>query len=371
MQICECTPMKIAIKPCTEPNAEGPFDCAALAVDLIRAMRGRRSRAAFSRRIGYRSNMVHAWETRRSWPSAAVYLNLHRRFGNANDHFTQFFQRTPNWLSTCEPDSPAAVAAFLRQLKGKTPMGILAKQCGFSRYQLSRWLSGATEPPLPAFLGLIEASSRRLLDFVALLTNPEHLPSVSRRWRQLELARRVAYDKPWSHAVLRALELEPQPAGAAQRTWLAGRLGIPMETVDECLSVLMATGQVVKQRRRYVPVEVMAVSTARSPEFARKLKVEWARTALSRLELGGPGDFGYSLFAISRSDLLALRSLHSEYVRAMQEVIRRSSPNECVGLLCVHLLDLASSDNALAENESVPGASARRKSISARPRPDA
>lgn len=334
--------------PESEPRETPPLDYPALAVELLRALRGRRSRAAFSRRMGYRSNVAHRWETRRSWPTAAVYLQMQRRSQRAEEPFTRFFRRRPGWLSQHAPDSPAAVAAFLRQLQGKTPITALAERSGFSRYQVSRWLSGATEPPLPAFLCLVEASSRRLLDLVALLAPPDQLPSVARRWRQLELARQVAYDNPWSHAVLRALELDGQPAGSAQKAWLAGRLGISLATVEQNLAVLLATGQVVKQGRRYVPVRVMAVSTGNSPALARKLKVEWAHAAVARLEQGDPGYFGYSLFAVSRTDMAVLRDLHAEYVRAMQQVITRSSPSDCVGLFCVQLLDLASADNALA-----------------------
>ena len=44
-----------------------------------------------------------------------------------------------------------------------------------------------------------------------------------------------------------------------------------------------------------------------------------------------------------------LRDLHVEYSRAMQAIIARSEPNECVGLLCLQLLDLSErDDNALA-----------------------
>jgi transcriptional regulator with XRE-family HTH domain len=325
------------------------MDCGALAVELIRALRKGRSRADFSRRVGYRSNVAHRWETQRSWPTAAVYLKLHRRITGAGEPFSRFFQRTPSWLDSCAPDSPEAVAAFLRQLKGHTPISALATRSGFSRYQLSRWLSGSTQPSLPVFLCLIEASSRRLLDFVALLANPEQLPSVARRWRKLELARKAAYDAPWSHAVLRALELGQQPPGVAQVPWLAGKLGVTTETVKECLTVLAASGQVMRRQRRYAPAQVMAVSTARTPELARRVKAEWTRTALARLEQGSPGNFGYSLFAISRADLHRLSILHADYVRAMQEIIARSSPTECVGLFCASLLDLAPVDNAFGE----------------------
>jgi hypothetical protein len=130
--------------------------------------------------------------------------------------------------------------------------------------------------------------------------------------------------------------------------WLAGRLGVTLATIQENLAVLLATSQVSRQRRRYVPVQVLAVSTGHAPELARQLKAEWVRTALGRLEQGAPGHFGYSLFAVSRADLGVLRDLHVEYVRAMQQVISRSSPSDCVGLFCAQLLDLASMGNTLA-----------------------
>lgn len=331
-----------------EPGSAVHFEYAALAVELIRALRGRRSCADFSRRMGYRSNVAQRWESRRCWPSAARYLQLWRgSHPSDGDCFSRFFQRTPSWLATTPPESPEAVAAFLRQLKGKTPIGAISELGQFSRYQVSRWLSGGTEPDLPDFLRLVEVLSRRLLDLLAIWADPERLPSVARHWRNLETVRQAAYHKPWSHAVLRALELEAQPSGTAQVPWLAGRLGVPVSVVTECLDFLETTDQVKKLRRRYVPCQVIAVTTARDPVLARRLKSVWAQTAISRLDQGSPGNFGYSLFAVSRDDLRRLRDLHIEYVRAMQQVIARSKPNECVGLFCAQLLDLAPSENAL------------------------
>ena len=35
----------------------------AIAADLVRALRGGRTQAELSRRLGYRSNIVHRWES--------------------------------------------------------------------------------------------------------------------------------------------------------------------------------------------------------------------------------------------------------------------------------------------------------------------
>ena len=161
----------------------------------------------------------------------------------------------------------------MTELRGKVPIVAIAKESGYNRYSISRWLEGSVEPRLPQFLHLIEVMSRRLLDFLACCTDPSRLPCVARDHERLELARRTAYEQPWSHAVLRARELASAPR-SDQLPWLVERLG------------------------------------AAQAEIA----------------------------------------VHLEYVRAMQAIIAASQPGECVGLCCAQLLDLAQSQNALADS---------------------
>ena len=71
--------------------------------------------------------------------------------------FEAFFLRKPAWLSTHPATSREAVAAFLRQLRGKTQVVAIADSSGYSRYSVARWLAGEAEPKLPELLGLIEA----------------------------------------------------------------------------------------------------------------------------------------------------------------------------------------------------------------------
>ncbi|MET0794761.1 MAG: DUF4423 domain-containing protein [Polyangiaceae bacterium] len=169
---------------------------------------------------------------------------------------------------------------------------------------------------------------------------------MSADWQRLKTAREAAYEVPWSHAVLRALELDC-PAAARTSSWIAQRLGIDVTQVMSGLAVLQRTGQVRKVGRAWRADHVLSVDTSGDPERARQLKVAWAEVALERLRTGHRGNFGYSLFAVSRRDLRRLRDLHLEYVRAMQSLIAQSAPGECVGLYSAQLLDLATSSNAL------------------------
>jgi hypothetical protein len=316
----------------------------AIAADVIRAVRGRRTQTAFSRVLGYRSNIARRWESQACFPTASAFLTACTRLRPASARvFQRFFSFTPSWLDEHDPFSPACVAAFLRELRGKTPIGVLASRTDYNRYQVARWLHGKTQPKLPEFLSLVEAASRRLLDLIAQLVDPAVMPTVASDWKRLTRAREAMYDAPWSHAVLRALELvDYARAPSAERSaWLARALGLSEAEVQAGIDVLADSGQIRTLRGRWQPNRVLSVDTGHDPRRARGVKVAWAQVAVERMRAGVAGSFGYSLFAISRRDLARLRDLHLEYVRAMQSLIASSAPAECVGLYCAQLFDLA------------------------------
>jgi DNA-binding transcriptional regulator YiaG len=321
-----------------------------IAVELLRALRGRRSQSALSRRLGYRSNIVHRWETRQCWPSADRFLQLCQRVGvDLRESYARIAPRRPEPLFSAPPASRAAVAALLSELRGRTPIIAVAASMAVNRFTVSKWLRGTACPNLPAFLHLIEATSGRLLDFVATLCDPAALPSLAARWNQLQLARNVAYDEPWSHAVLRALQLDGAPRSGSQLEFIVARLGLPQLEVMRLLRVLRAAGQVARRSGRWRAKNVQRVDTSLDVARARALKATWIRAAADRLEAGAPGGFAYSLFEVSAADLARLRELQLEYVRAMLAIISASHGTDRVGLFCAQLLDLAPSpDNSLA-----------------------
>lgn len=333
--------------PTNKPEA---LDWEAIAAEWVRALRGKHSRAAFSRHLGYQSNVVHRWESGAAWPTAARFLASCAQCGkDVRVAYAAFFLRSPTWLGAHEPSSPEAVARFLEQLQGKMTLLTLSASSGYSRYAISRWLKARAEPKLPEFLRLIEASSRRGLDFIATFTDPAALDSARAHWQRLESLRQAAYQETWSHAVLRALELSEYGERGEDSAWLGEVLGISLEQSERALAVLEKTGQIARRSGRWVPLPATAVTTGRHPATLGILTRAWTQVALERIERRAPAHFGYSLFAVSRKDLRRLRDLQLEYLREMQAIIAQSSPNECVGLLCLQLLDLRPGDgNALA-----------------------
>ena len=326
------------------------LDYEALAADFVRILRGKRSQMGLSRALGYRSNIVYRWESRQCWPTAALFLARARKLDlDVDAALGALFPRGVPWHAQHGPASPLALAAFLDGLRGGTPIGELARTAGVNRFTVSRWLKGSAQPRLPDFFRLVEAASRRLLDLLSHWVKPERLPSARSHWQRLERARRLAYEQPWTHAVLRVLQLGDYREGALRDTrWIADRLGVTTAEVERGLSELQGSGQIVKEGGRWRSQSIERVNTGQDAQRSNALKLHWTNVALQRAASGEPGSFGYSLFEVSRSDLRKLMALHVDYVRSMQHIVSNSRGTECIGLYCAQLFDLAARDNALA-----------------------
>lgn len=164
----------------------------------------------------------------------------------------------------------------------------LSASSGFSRYSIARWLAGEAEPKLPEFLRLVEASSRRMLDFIATLTDPSSLPSARLGWQRRERPRQAAYEETWSQAVLRALELAGHPDSGDIIPGLARVLGIGPARVERALAVLESTGQFARRGDRWAILPAPALTTGRHPATLGILTRAWTQVAIERLEKRAP-----------------------------------------------------------------------------------
>jgi transcriptional regulator with XRE-family HTH domain len=319
------------------------YDYEALASELLRALRGARSQTQFARRLGYKSNVVYSWEAGRAFPTAATALRAAERAGADVPAALLALYRQPPREALLEPATPAGVAQFLDDLRGRASVQQLARMTGFNRYAIARWLKGSTEPRLPDFLRLLEAMTLRLIDWLAALVDPEQLPSVRSSWRELELARAATYREPWSQAVLRALELaEYRALPRHEPGWVARRLGLDLAGEQRALELLLATGQVRRTDARFEPVDdAPLIDTRRDPRGAWQLRVFWSEVALARLRAGSDGLFSHAVVGVSETDLAKIRELQKAYYQEVRAIVAGSQPVERVALLNLQLVPLA------------------------------
>jgi transcriptional regulator with XRE-family HTH domain len=330
----------------SESVKHGERDYEQLAAELIRAWRGARTLAAFSRRLGSRSSsLVQNWEAKRRSPTAARALWCAERAGvDVCEGLRKFYGRPPSWLGHVAPSTPQGVVALLSDWLGSTSIQAIAARTARSRFAVSRWLSGKAEPRLPDFLRLMEAGSLRLVDFVAALAPPEQIPSIAAEWQSLQVARSLAYEAPWSHAVLRALELEQyQALPEHEDQFIARALGIGASQVRQCLQLLVAAGQVERSGSRFTVTSAANIDTRGDAAANLRLK-EWAaQVGMERLRAGVDGQFSFNLFSVSEADLERLRELQLGYFRELRRIVSSSAPNERVVLVNLQLFALGAS----------------------------
>jgi DNA-binding transcriptional regulator YiaG len=343
------------------------LDYELIASELVRALRGERSQEAFGRRLSCRANTVYTWESGRNFPTAACMLRGAARSGiDVEAALVRFYGRRPAWLggdertAACDPCSPEGVRRLIDDLRGSTTTVALAARLGRTRFAVARWLKGEAEPRLPDFLRLLEATSLRLLDFIACLVDPSALPSVAEAYRDLEATRRAAYDEPWSQAFLRGLELADYRAlPTHQPGWLAMRLQLPRPLEDECLSLLEQAAQIRRDDAgRFIPAQVTTVDTRRDPAAAQRLRRFWRETGNERLRSASADTSisAYNLFGISRADLQRLFDLQRAYFREMRAIIAASEPAEELVLANMHFVQLTTPLNDMAREPRSPRA---------------
>ncbi len=318
------------------------FDYERVAAELIRKMRGKRSQTALSRRLGYKTNVVYTWEAQKGAPTGAGFFRLARKVGvDPDEAISGFYRARPRWLDHSPPDTRDGAAALLDDLKGSRTLVETATALRCSRFALARWLSGEAEPRLPDFLQAIEVMSLRLLDFIAQFVDPITLPSLSDAWARLQQARRAAYEMPWSHAILRALELE-QYAHLPRHEpgWIAARLGLPEAVESEALTLLSSTGQIEWRDDKWHVASTQTIDTRSDPKAAKALKTWWFGVGRERFEADAPGVFSYNLFGVSSKDLERLQDLQRAYFRELRSIVAESQPVETVAVVNLQLFSL-------------------------------
>jgi transcriptional regulator with XRE-family HTH domain len=327
------------------PRSDRPprLDTALLSRELIRALRGRRSQLQLSRRLGYSTNVAYMWEAGRGAPTASAALHAAARVGiDVRAALTRFYRVAPAWLSEAnDVCSPESVSALLDDLRAGRNITALARSIGRSRFAVSRFVRGQTEPRLPDFFALIESFTRRLLDFIAAFVDPERLPSVREAWRRLDAARRAAYDVPWTQAVLRALELaEYRALPRHEPGFIAKRLGIPLDEERSILQLLRDSGQIALHDQRWIAAETMTLDTRQDPAAARRLRQHWSDVGLERARRDPDAVLSFNLATLAKADLPRVHELHRRYFAELRELASQSEPAEIILLANVQLVIL-------------------------------
>lgn len=321
------------------------FDVEALSRDLMRALRGASSQPAFSRALGFRSNAAYLWEHGRRYPEVSAFLKAAlARDPKLGRTLARFFEQPPDTYGGRRAVSLRTVTRLVVQLLGNTSRRDVAAQLGVDRTTLGRWCAGKTEPRLPQFLGLVQLATQRLIEFISLFADLSQLPATRDVYLYFERQRRLAYELPASHIVLRALELDAYQAAPAHDAGLLAReVGLSEEQVRQYLAELERAGQVERAGDRYRTAQILTIDTREDPEQNARLKAFWAREALLRFEARRTAVdalFSFNLFAVSEDGYQQIRRLHLAYYDQARAIIEQSRSADRVVLMNLQLIPL-------------------------------
>lgn len=320
------------------------LDFQQVVAELVRALRGRRSQPALSRRLQFRTNVVYSWERRRRHPSVTQLLALAEKVGvDLAVPFRSLYPvNPPAWMDEVTSFAvPAVTARFLSDVRGATPLVYLADLTGFSRFALARWLNGTAEPRAWEFLTVLHHCSHRLVDFLAPFTQFKPLASLKVEYERVQAARLVAERWPMSQVLLRCLELAAYRRGHfdAPRAFAEqSRLGDG--DIQQMLSLLEATGQIQHNGDHWEPLQASPLNMRLHKETAPQHRAFWARVAAEQAPVSADGLCAYNVCGVSHEGYAQLKRLQREYLQKARALIEQSEPVERVALLQVNLLPL-------------------------------
>ena len=220
--------------------------------------------------------------------------------------------------------------------RGSTTALHLAARSGHSRHQVRRWLSEEAVPKLPQFFGLVQAITGRLPDLIGELVPIERVPSLRAQHAQLQAARRLAHDQPWTEAVLRLLETQDARATHFDAQQIAERLSISEELVQTCLAQLVSAGIVDRDGSRFRVVDALSVDT----KALGQLKAHWSDVASERVLAPQCGDvFCYNVLAASEQDVERIRNLLRATYRQIRSIVANTPREEVAAVVNLQLVN--------------------------------
>ena len=206
-----------------------------LTQELFRILRGRSSQGAFSRRLGFQTNVAYRWESGLRTPNANdlltvldIRLSAPReiiwRFGSP---FNQDDPATSDWCW----------GRWLLLIKGQCSVKALSNTTGLSPQAIRRILRGDVTPKVDRLLQLIQVLTNRLVDFLQLFVEPQTLPSLASLVEIQTAQRALSTQFLNTELIIASLETDAyQALDTHSNEWIADHLQLAPDDVADTVA---------------------------------------------------------------------------------------------------------------------------------------
>lgn len=219
-------------------------DFKSMACEIVRSLRGNQSQMALSRALGFSFNQVHRWESGVTLISWSDYIRFARE---CKVDPTHQLRQTLRYQGDAE-DLPR----LLLFITSSRDQSTVARLSGISRFSLSRWLNGSSDPKLRDVLRLFSTMTVAFPELLQSLAGDRPLPASENGSGDLQILR----DKPWLTALLACLDSPRyRKLETHDGSLLAQSIGIDDEEVEKALADLKTIGAVRKVSGRWEIVD--------------------------------------------------------------------------------------------------------------------
>ncbi len=331
----------------TEPSGlvvENPWSdvkAKSVAQDLLRGLRGRRSQQFLNRRLNFRSNQVHKWETGQNQISWEMFIHVCTVRSVAIDRLllNAFLFHSP----------PERIDLLLQHLLPKAELKTHASSLGVSPQTLRRWYKGESDLGLATILQIFSLLPGQAENFVIRLCEaatclpPEQLQS----WPGSPLE--ILFRHPIAGALTAALELDEYISQTSHPTgWLAQKLGSTEDEIESALHALQEVGAIRQAGIHYASENLTIDTSGANPSSRLRLRGYWfdrfvRAIGLRKLSLAGRSQLTYFVHALSEDGRHEIKGLLQAFYRDVDRVIRkdRVKKKSSVCYVGIDLIDLS------------------------------
>lgn len=284
--------------------------------ELLIALRGRRSQAVVSSKMGFKFNQVYRWESGKiglSWTNFCEFCYA------TNAPIIETLLRHFNFKMRKGDE-----IAFIKWIVGKTKLSVLVKQTGFSRKKIERWLKGRTSPSLVDLLTFIDKMSSQAWDILLDLCPQQRIPESLRHLNQLRIQKSYIANHPYALLVVAILETKEYKAMKKyEKGFFAEILQISLKEEQAILHELLQHGFIALAHEKY---ESKLGQTFRSkpPSFEEHSSIinYWMRQAQAVLKRQVADGFDNSISMANYRIILANPEDIEEIIEKTREFYR-------------------------------------------------
>lgn len=278
--------------------------------ELLKCIRGQKSQTQINRKLGFGFNQIYRWESglvRISWGDFVKLCDA------CKVDLKNALQKTVKFS-----DEKIDGTSLVKALIGSDKITKIAKEVKISRFILSDWIKGHSEPPLEGILKLL-AHQDLLMYFIESLIDIKDSELFNKIASDKKSGLNFFYENPPASAVLMCLELKSyQNLSKHSSQFISQKAQMVEADVDKYLQQMLQLNLINLENGKYNK-NAAKFNTKGDFEGDKQLRSYWVHKGLQfdrkRLQITEDSSFGYMLVSADKKKIAKMKEA---YLQALQ-----------------------------------------------------